>query len=76
MSLHKIPFSVYPKKESYTKLSQICSYGNSSYGLKHEFETAMVNEPSVIEPLKLYCIFHWNFSRIVHKAKFTVAICH
>ena len=27
-----------------------------SYGLKNEFETAVVNEPSVFEPLKFYCI--------------------
>ena len=26
-------------------------------GLKNEFETAMVNEPSVFEPLKFYCIY-------------------
>ena len=26
-----------------------------SKGLKNEFETAVVNEPSVFEPLKLYC---------------------
>ena len=26
-----------------------------SEGLKHKFETAMVNEPSVFEPLKFYC---------------------
>ena len=26
-------------------------------GLKNEFETAVVNEPSVFEPLKFYCIF-------------------
>ena len=25
--------------------------------LKNEFETAVVNEPSVFEPLKVYCIF-------------------
>ena len=25
-----------------------------SFGLKNEFETAMVNEPSVFEPLKVY----------------------
>ena len=25
-------------------------------GLKNEFETAVVNEPSVFEPLKVYCI--------------------
>ena len=35
-----------------------------SRGLKKEFETAMVNEPSVFEPLKFYCIFvslHMSF---------------
>ena len=25
------------------------------YGFKNEFETAVVNEPSVFEPLKFYC---------------------
>ena len=29
--------------------------GFCSKGLKNEFETAMVNEPSVFEPLKFYC---------------------
>ena len=29
--------------------------GLFSYGLKKEFETAVVNEPSVFEPLKFYC---------------------
>ena len=29
--------------------------GLFSKGLKNEFETAMVNEPSVFEPLKFYC---------------------
>ena len=28
------------------------------WGLKHEFETARVNEPSVFEPLKFYCILY------------------
>ena len=28
-----------------------------SKGLKNEFETAMVNEPSVFKPLTLYCIY-------------------
>ena len=27
-----------------------------SKGLKNEFETAVVNEPSVFEPFKVYCI--------------------
>ena len=31
--------------------------GFFSKGLKNEFETAVVNEPSVFEPLKVYCIF-------------------
>ena len=31
--------------------------GFFSKGLKNEFETAMVNEASVFEPLKLYCVF-------------------
>ena len=26
-----------------------------AWGLKHEFETAMVNEPLVFKPLKFYC---------------------
>ena len=29
--------------------------GFFSKGLKNEFEKAMVNEPSVFEPLKFYC---------------------
>ena len=44
------------QKENRPKLSQICSYGIFSYGLKHEFETAMINKPSVFEPLTFYCI--------------------
>ena len=44
------------KKENHHKLSQICNCGICSKGLKNEFETAMVNEPSVFEPLKFYCI--------------------
>ena len=30
--------------------------GFFSKGFKNEFETAVVNEPSVFEPLKFYCI--------------------
>ena len=43
-------------KNNNPKLSQICSYGIFSKGHKNEFETAVVNEPSVFEPLKFYCI--------------------
>ena len=31
--------------------------GFFSQGLKQEFETAMVNKPSVFEPLKFYCSY-------------------
>ena len=44
------------KKENVPKLSQICNYGICSKGLKNEFEAAVVNEPTVFEPLKFYCI--------------------
>ena len=44
------------KKENHPKLSQICNNGICSKGPKNEFETAVVNEPSVFEPLKFYCI--------------------
>ena len=54
MNTHKIPFSM--TKENHTKLYQICSQGIFSQGLKNEFETAVVNEPSVFEPLKFYSI--------------------
>ena len=43
------------KKENHTKLSKIYSPGTFSLGLKNEFETAVVNEPSVFEPLEFYC---------------------
>ena len=43
-------------KKNTLKLSKICSYGLFSKGLKNEFETAVVNEPLVFEPLKFYCI--------------------
>ena len=46
------------KKEKHPKSSQICSYDIFSKGLKNEFETAVVNEPSVFEPLKFYCILY------------------
>ena len=43
------------KKENHPILCKICDYGICSTGLKNEFETAVVNEPSVFEPLKFYC---------------------
>ena len=45
------------KKENHPKLSQTCNHGICSKGPKNEFEQAVVNEPSVFEPLKFYCIW-------------------
>ena len=56
MSTNNIPFSILIKKKRH-ELSQICSYGLFSKVLKNEFETAVVNEPAVFEPLKFYCIY-------------------
>ena len=44
------------RKYNHLKLSQICSYGIFCKGLMNEFETAMINEPSVFEPLKVCCM--------------------
>ena len=49
-------------KENHPKLSQVCNYGICFKGPKNEFETSVVNEPSVFEPLKFYCII--IFSKI------------
>ena len=54
MCIHNIPFPI--KKRNHPKLSQIYSYVIFSKGLKNEFETVVVNEPLVFEPLKFYCI--------------------
>ena len=51
MSTHNIPFSKY-KKNNQPKLNLICSYGISSKGHINEFEIAVVNKPSVFEPLE------------------------
>ena len=41
------------KKKITLNSSKIGSYGIFSTGLKNEFETAVVNEPSVFKPLKV-----------------------
>ena len=43
------------KKENHPELFQICSFVGFFKRLKNELETAMVNEQSVLEPLKFYC---------------------
>ena len=54
MSTHNIPFFNMKKKKT-LNYSKSAAMGFYSKGLKNEFERAVVNEPSVFEPLKLYC---------------------
>ena len=70
MSTRNIPF-LKIKKENHPKLSQICNYGICSMRFKNEFETAVVKEPSLFEPLKVYCIsFDILNSDLLHKISF------
>ena len=43
------------KKKITLNYSKFAAIRFCSKGLKNEFETAVVNEPSVLEPLKFYC---------------------
>ena len=43
------------KKKITLNYPKSAAMGFCSKGLKKEFQTAMVNEPSVFEPLKFYC---------------------
>ena len=56
MSSHNIPFLDTKKKISlnYPKSAATRFFSNVP---KNEFETAMVNEPSVFGPLKFYCTY-------------------
>ena len=56
MSTHNISVSNIKETENHAKLFLNLKPGDFSQGLKNEFETAVVNEPSVFEPLKFYCI--------------------
>ena len=47
------------EKGIHPTLSLIVSYEICSKGLKNEFKTAIVNVPSVFEPLKFFCIYIW-----------------
>ena len=50
------------KKKITLNYPKSAAMGICSNGLKNEFETAMINEPSVFEPLKFYCIWSaWRF---------------
>ena len=53
MSTYNIPF-IYKENNSPSIILNLQLW-IFSVGLKNEFETAVVNEPSVFEPLKICC---------------------
>ena len=56
MSTHNIAFYFQYEKEKHPKLCQIGSKRIFSKVLNGEFETAVVNEPSVLELFKFFCV--------------------
>ena len=48
------------KKKNNLNYPKSAAMGVVSKGLKNEFEIAVVNEPSVFEPLKFYCRWQRN----------------
>ena len=73
MSTHNIPFS---KKKKKKKMKITLNYSkyelwDFSKELKNKFEPTVVNEPSVFDPLKFYCIFvFFSICKILNKMAF------
>ena len=59
MSTHSISLSIFRRKSPLIIPNIIIptALGLISYGLQNEFKPAVVNEPSVFEPLKFHCIY-------------------
>ena len=64
------------KNENHPKLCQICNHGICSKGPKNEFETAVVNESSVFEPLKFYCMSHVPSLELFSALDGTISECY
>ena len=72
MSTYNIPLPMSKRMtQNYPKYNNVCSCGKLCKRLKNEFEIAVLNEPSVFEPLKVYfilnncyrwCLLHLLFS--------------
>ena len=59
MSTHNISFSIQRTENSALIILNLPLW-DFSKGLKNKFETAVVDEPSVFEPLKFYCISQFD----------------
>ena len=56
MSTHNILFLILKENHTkYPKYNNVCSNGIFMLGTQERVEIAVVNEPTVSEPLKLYC---------------------
>ena len=53
-TIFNINFNI--KKKITLNYSRSAALGFISKGIENEFETAVINEPSVFEPLRVYCI--------------------
>ena len=51
-------YTIFNIKKITLNYPKSAAMGFCAKGLKNEFETAVVNEPSVFEPLKFYCKLH------------------
>ena len=60
-----IIFNIY--KKIILNYPKSAAFGSFVKGLKDEFETAEINEPSVFEPLKFYCIVHFEFFKLIRQ---------
>ena len=74
MSTHNIPFSILKKMKKKIILNNP-KYWILFKGLKNEFKTAMVNKPSMFEPLKVHCnkmLCHStvNSGKVIHRSSF------
>ena len=52
------------KRKNNINYPKSAAMGVVSKGLKNEFETAKVNEPSVFEPLRFYCILLFDRTHV------------
>ena len=68
MSTYNIPFFNMKKKNTRNYLKS-AAMDFFSKRLKNEFERAMVNEPSVFEPLKFYCNVYFGDPSPIYTVK-------
>ena len=61
-------------KKNIINYPKSAAMGFFSKGLKNEFETAVVNEPSVFEPLKFYGTCNSKQNRVQHEKRYVGCI--